>query len=57
MPRGFSNVSCASVCRHVPLFQEIAEVETLIVIASRCVMHRYEEGEHIVVEGCEGESM
>jgi CRP-like cAMP-binding protein len=43
--------------RNVPMFQEIIEIETLVVIASKCALKRYEEGEHIVVEGCPGDSM
>lgn len=42
---------------NVPMFQEIIEIDTLVMIASKCVLKRYEEGEHIVVQGYAGDSM
>jgi|NorSeaMetagenome_1021524.scaffolds.fasta_scaffold198193_1 hypothetical protein len=43
--------------KHLPIFEDLLDIETLMKMAEGCRMRTFEAGEHIVNEGDAGDSM
>jgi len=43
--------------KHLPIFEDLLDIETLVKMGEKCRMRSFEAGEHIVNEGDDGDSM